>query len=210
MPLAALTLSFGDATQLPITVHEATFTTTILSSQKLALVRLQLVACNDKSANSIEATFRLPLPLGAVVSGFELEDKNGRIVPATSVPKAKAAAVAYKEKEAGRSVATASVVQGSTWQTTVYPLPSHQMRKIAITFMCKLEAGELLIPLRFEQPVPQVRVVTTVLDAPGLAAVDNLDGSARNTVSLAGCASNSAPHPPIGRRSWWPTSAAMN
>ena len=48
--------------------------------------------------------------------GFDFEVESG-VISAVTVTKKKAAAVAYKEKEKGRSVATTEAVSGSVWQT---------------------------------------------------------------------------------------------
>ena len=74
---------------------------------------------NDSVHSPIEAALKFPLPSSdAVVCGFSVGNDR-----AIAVAKAKAAEVAYKEKQKGRAVATAANVQGAVWETTVYPLP---------------------------------------------------------------------------------------
>ena len=112
-------LTYGEETKLPLTVGAAAFHVNATISQQLALVDVRLTVCNDSITKDIEATLRLPLPdSDATVCGFSVGPDL-----AIAVPKAKAAEVAYKEKEKGRAVATANKVSGATWETTVYPLP---------------------------------------------------------------------------------------
>ena len=113
-------LSFGDELSHPITVLSADFDACILPDQQCALVKATLVVTNEHVVGSdIKATLRFPLPDGAVVSGFQLQIGED-MVDAMCVTKKKAAAVAYKEKEAGRAVATTEAVQGSIWSTEVF------------------------------------------------------------------------------------------
>ena len=115
------TLSFGDELSHPITVLSADFDACILPDQQCALVKATLVVTNEHVVGSdIKATLRFPLPDGAVVSGFQLQIGEDMWVDAMGVTKKKAAAVAYKEKEAGRAVATTEAVQGSIWSTEVF------------------------------------------------------------------------------------------
>jgi len=63
------------------------------------------------SGSPVEASLRFPLPdSDATIAGFSLDGN-----PALAVAKSKAAEVAYKEKEKGRSVATAAAVQGAVY-----------------------------------------------------------------------------------------------
>ena len=115
------TLSFGDELSHPITVKRADFEVCALPDQQCALVKATLVATNEHVVgNDVKATLRFPLPDGAVVSGFQLQIGEDMCVDAMCVTKKKAAAVAYKEKEAGRAVATTEAVQGSIWSTEVF------------------------------------------------------------------------------------------
>ena len=111
-----------------------------------ALVEARLTVCNDAIHKDIEATLRFPLPESdATVCGFSVGPNR-----AISVPKAKAAEVAYTEREKGRAVATAANVSGATWETTVYPLPHNIPVEVTIQVVCGLsEDGAVALPLAF-------------------------------------------------------------
>ena len=114
---------------------------------------------NDSVHSPIEAALKFPLPSSdAVVSGFSVGNDR-----AIAVAKAKAAEVAYKEKQKGRAVATAANVQGAVWETTVYPLPYNVEVTIAVTCVCPLvpsaDGLSLHLPLSFEAAVPKVTLV---------------------------------------------------
>merc|ERR1719262_1581117 len=109
-------LTYGEETKLPLTVRAAAFHVTAITSQRLALVEASLTVCNDAVAKDIEATLRFPLPdSDATVCGFSVGSDR-----AIAVPKAKAAEVAYKEREKGRAVATATNVSSAIWETTIH------------------------------------------------------------------------------------------
>jgi hypothetical protein len=187
--------STGDELSHPITVLSADFDACILPDQQTALVKATLVVTNEHVVGSdIKATLRFPLPDGAVVSGFQLQIGED-MVDAMCVTKKKAAAVAYKEKEAGRAVATTEAVQGSIWSTEVFPLPHGAKRTVALTFRCECpslppaaEGGAtggawgLALPLSFAQPVG---LITTTVTVPGTgdetSVTNNICGRAEAT-----------------------------
>ena len=155
-------------------------------------MRATLTVTNEHvPGNDIKATLRFPLPDGAVVSGFKLQIGES-MVDAMCVTKKKAAAVAYKEKEKGRAVATTEAVQGSIWSTEVFPLPHGEQRTVELEFRCECPAltpavaepssqqgcaWGLSLPLSFKQPV---KVITVTVDVPGSGAevtiLDNIGG----------------------------------
>ena len=166
-------LTYGEETKLPLTVCAAAFHVNAAISQQLALVDVRLTVCNDSVTKDIEATLRLPLPdSDATVCGFSVGPDR-----AIAVPKAKAAEVAYKEKEKGRAVATANKVSGATWETTVYPLPYNQMVEVTVQISCNMTAeGAVALPLVFAAPVE--RITVSAVDEDGTVGVDNLGGGA--------------------------------
>eukprot|EP00854_Cymbomonas_tetramitiformis_P008480 gene8480-10074_t len=186
--LPQLSLTYGDDTRLHVTVREAAFTCHILASQQLALVKVALVVCNDTVNSEVEASLRFPLPGDAMVCDYTFQ-QDGATLQAISVPKKKAAAVAYLEKEKGRQVSKTTNVQGNVWQTDIYPLPYQQEREITISLLCKLDAtptstpSSLLfqLPLTFAAPVRRVSVSVESPDCPTAAAFDNLGGAAADT-----------------------------
>ena len=96
-----------------------------------------------------------------------------------AVPKAKAAAVAYKEREKGRSVATATNVSGATYDTTIFPLPYNVPVEVSIQIVSHLDdksALSLDLPLVFAQPVQTITVTSRAED--GSPGHDNLQGAA--------------------------------
>ena len=187
----------GDELSHPITVLSANFDCCVLPDQESALVRATLTVTNEHvPGHDIKATLRFPLPDGAVVSGFKLQIGES-MVDAMCVTKKKAAAVAYKEKEKGRAVATTEAVQGSIWSTEVFPLPHGAQRTVELEFRCECPAltpavadsspqqgcaWGLSLPLSFKQPV---KVITVAVDVPGFGAevsvLDNIGGRAEAT-----------------------------
>ena len=159
-------------------------------------MRATLTVTNENvPGHDIKATLRFPLPDGAVVSGFKLQIGEN-MVDAMCVTKKKAAAVAYKEKEKGRAVATTEAVQGSIWSTEVFPLPHGAQRTVLIEFRCECPslvpavaepspkgcAWGLSLPLSFKQPV---KVITVAAGVPGsgveVSVLDNIGGRAEAT-----------------------------
>ena len=115
-------IAYGEDTKLSPSVRAAAFTITLQESQRKAHIEARLTIVNERIPKPIEASLKFPLPTSdAVISGFVVGDDK-----AIAIPKAKAAEVAYKEREKGRTVATAQNVQASVWETIVYPLP-HQV-----------------------------------------------------------------------------------
>ena len=101
------------------------------------------------------------------------------------MPKAKAAAIAYKEREKGRAVATAANVSGAVWETTVYPLPYNSPVEVAIQIVCELDADLTLhLPLTFAHEVETISVSTRT-DAGGVAATSNVE--AHTTIGWPTC-----------------------
>ena len=141
--------------------------------------------------NDVKATLRFPLPDGAVVSGFQLQ-VGEQMMDALAVTKQKAAAVAYKEKEKGRAVATTEAVQGDIWSTEVFPLPHGAERTVTLSFRCECpmleQQGEggaawaLSLPICFGKEVSQSIPVTCTTVVPGsgpeLTVTDNIGGAA--------------------------------
>jgi len=174
-----LGLHYGERTSLPLSVHSATLHVTCLANQRLCHVATELVVCNDATPGSVAATLRLPLPMGASVCGFSLETDSG-LLEAIAVPKQKAAAVAYKEKEKGRQVGTTRHVSGSVWQTELYPLPRGARRRVCVAYVATLEAHAdgglgLSLPLAFEHEcaVSALVHVADVAEAGGPARYDS-------------------------------------
>ena len=188
-------LTYGEETKLPLTVCAAVFHIKAAISQQLALVVVRLTVCNDSITKDIEATLRLPLPdSDATVCGFSVGPDL-----AIAVPKAKAAEVAYKEKEKGRAVATANKVSGATWETTVYPLPYNQMVEVTVQFVCNMTAdGAVALPLVFAAPVERITVSAVDADD-GTVGVDNLGGGATGSTMPDGLHVAFAPAATEGR-----------
>eukprot|EP00854_Cymbomonas_tetramitiformis_P007126 gene7126-8501_t len=186
--LPQISLTYGDDTRLPVTVREAAFTCHILASQQLALVKVALVVCNDTVESDVEASLRFPLPGDAVVCDYTFQQEETTL-QAISVPKKKAAAVAYLEKEKGRQVSKTTNVQGNVWQTDIYPLPYQKEREITLSLLCKLDVAPastplsllLELPLSFAAPVRRVSVSVESPDCPSTAGYDNLGGAAAAT-----------------------------
>ena len=187
-------LTYGEETKLPLTVRAAAFHVNAAISQQIALVEVRLTVCNDSITKDIEATLRFPLPdSDAAVCGFSVGADR-----AIAVPKAKAAEVAYKEREKGRAVATAAKVSGATWETTVYPLPYNQAVEVTIHFVCSMTAdGAVALPLVFAAPVE--RITVTSVDEDGTVGVDNLGGSATDSTMPDGLSVTFAPAATEGR-----------
>jgi hypothetical protein len=190
------TLSFGDELSHPITVLSADFDCCVLPDQEAALVRATLIVTNQHViGHDIKATLRFPLPDGAVVSGFRLQIGED-MVDAMCVTKKKAAAVAYKEKEKGRAVATTEAVQGSIWSTEVFPLPHGAQRTVELEFRCECPpltpaaaetptqgcAWGLSLPLSFKAPV----ATTATVNVPGadgeVTVLDNIGSPSEATM----------------------------
>ncbi len=187
-------LTYGEETKLPLTVKAAAFHVTSATSQRLALVEARLTVCNDAIHKDIEATLRFPLPdSDATVCGFSVGPNR-----AISVPKAKAAEVAYKEREKGRAVATAANVSGATWETTVYPLPHNIPVEVTIQVVCGLsEDGAVALPLTFAAPVERIDVHAVAED--GAVGTDNLGGGVTNSTMPEGLRVAFAPASAEGR-----------
>ena len=187
-------LTYGEETKLPLTVRAAAFHVTAAISQQIALVEAHLTVCNDSITKDIEATLRFPLPdSDATVCGFSVGADR-----AIAVPKAKAAEVAYKEREKGRAVATATKVSGAMWETTVYPLPYNQTVEVTVHFVCNMTAdGAVALPLVFAAPVE--RITVSALDEDGAVGVDNLGGGATGSTMPDGLLVTFAPVATEGR-----------
>ena len=134
-----------------------------LPTIRKALVVCEFVVANEATPSDIRATLRFPLPSDAIVLGCRFEVGKA-LVPAVTVSKKKAAAVAYVEEERGRHVGSTSAVQGNMWQMDIFPLPRGRPRRLEVSFTCPLReasAGlELHIPMSFETPLRKVTVHT--------------------------------------------------
>ena len=163
---------YGEEAKLPLTVLGASFFVNAIASQQLAFFEVRLKVCNDSINDTIEATLRLPLPdSDATVCGFSVGTDH-----AIAVPKAKAAEVAYKEKEKGRAVATANKVSGAVWETTVYPLNFNEETEVKVQFVCNMADSRVSLPIVFALPVDHITV--SAVDENGTVGVDNLGGGA--------------------------------
>ena len=135
------------------------------------------LAVAARFANDIEASLKFPLPdSDATVCGFSVGADS-----AIAVAKEVAKAVAYKEREKGRAVATAANVSGAVWETTVFPLPHLVPVEVAIQTVCKLDQAAdgsmtLHLPLTFSQPVADITVTSSTED--GSAGEHNLTSGA--------------------------------
>eukprot|EP01048_Picozoa_sp_COSAG05_P021939 COSAG05_NODE_4201_length_1626_cov_2.167649_1_plen_347_part_01 len=197
-------LIFGSELSHPITVLAADFDCCVLPQHEGALVRATLTVSNEHvHGDKVKATLRFPLPDGATVCGFQFQI-GAQLVDAFAVTKKKAAAVAYKEKEKGRSVATTEAVQGNVWSTEIFPLPRGETRIIVLTFVCGCPCTNggsdpswgFHLPLSFSSPVALVTGRVTIPSA-GLELLpsgatapaaehysweDNINGEARETI----------------------------
>jgi hypothetical protein len=123
-------LIWGENTSLPIDVLEANFFFNLIPFLNSCLVEIEFVVTNQCcSSEEIQAKLRLPLTNGAVVSRFAFEAIEGTLIEALVLPKKKATAVEYLEKEKGRTVGTTKRVEGNLFETTVFPLPYQQTRR---------------------------------------------------------------------------------
>eukprot|EP01102_Stenamoeba_stenopodia_P010263 TRINITY_DN307_c0_g1_i1.p1 TRINITY_DN307_c0_g1~~TRINITY_DN307_c0_g1_i1.p1 ORF type:complete len:1402 (+),score=340.59 TRINITY_DN307_c0_g1_i1:217-4422(+) len=155
-------LVYGENTSLPISVLEASFRFDIIPFLNSALVEIELVITNNVVSNSIQGKLRLPLSKGAVVSRFAYEAIAGHMVDGVVLPKKKAAAVEYLEKEKGRNVASTKKVEGDLFETTVFPLPYQEKRKMIIQYLSQLDSNKtadgktewsVSIPFKFAAPL---------------------------------------------------------
>ena len=194
MKTSLFSLTYGEETHLPLTVRAAAFHVNAAISQHLALVEVRLTVCNDSVTKDIEATLRFPLPdSDATVCGFSVGADC-----ALAVPKAKAAEVAYKEREKGRAVATAAKVSGAQWETTIYPLPYNQAVEVTIYVVCQMSVdGAVALPLVFAAPVE--RITVTSVDEDGTVGVDNFGGGAAGSTMPDGLRVAFAPAATEGR-----------
>ena len=152
--------------------------------RRIALCKSRIAVVNDKVPRSIEASLRFPLPDGdACICGYSLDGTEAIVVT-----KAKAAAVAYLEKEMGRAVATAAAVQGNFWQTSIYPLPYGEEKIVEITFFCHVGLGDapgslqLQIPLSFLHPLT-VTMSTTVSSGAFRTITQHVGGAVDTMIS---------------------------
>jgi hypothetical protein len=122
-------LTFGEDTNLHIDVLEAHFFFNVIPFLNACVVDAEFIVTNSRVAKDIQAKLRLPLNTGAVVSRFAFEALPGTMVDGIVLPKKKAAAVEYLEKEKGRNVGTTKKVEGDLFETTVFPLPHNQRRR---------------------------------------------------------------------------------
>lgn len=163
---SAFALTYGEDTHLSPNVRSAHLLLHLVPSQRLALLEASFIVVNDSVGHAIEASLRFPLPSSdSVVCGFAVGTDR-----AIAVPKAKVAAVAYKEKEKKRAVATAVSVQ-AMYTTTVYPLPPKEDVRLTVQCVCPLEAAaddasmlQLHLPLSFATAVPRVTTAIVVGD----------------------------------------------
>ena len=148
-PSSALSVQvvFGEKTSLPITVNKALVRATDpVPFVNKASVHLELHLTNAAVAErDVAARLRLELPIGATVKKFELH-RNNQWYPATAVPRQKAKAVVYKEKEKGRA---AAAVSNSTLATNVFeieisPLPYKKEIPCRLEILTEGDAQELL------------------------------------------------------------------
>lgn len=156
-------LTFGEDTSLPIDVLEAHFFFDVMPFLNAALVNIEFVVTNTAvPGREIQAKLRLPLNTGAVVSRFAFEAVAGTLVDGVVLPKKKAAAVEYLEKEKGRNVGTTKKVEGDLFETTLFPLPHNQKRRMVVSYLTQLEQLEdgngaklwsYAVPFSFSKPL---------------------------------------------------------
>jgi len=165
----AFSLTYGDETKLPLTIQSAAIHFEAVPSQRLTFITLNLTVVNDAVQRDVEASLRFPLPdSDATIAGFSLDGN-----PALAVAKSKAAEVAYKEKEKGRSVATAAAVQGAVYETTIFPLPFKEPKRLTLTCFAKLVPGDeedantlsTCLALTFSKPVASVHISAHAVNA---------------------------------------------
>ena len=177
-----------DGTFIPVAVRTAHFRCCALPTIRKALVVCEFVVANEATPGDIRATLHFPLPSDAVVSGCRFEVGKA-LVPAVTVSKKRAAAVAYVEEEPGRHVGSTSAVQGNMWQMDIFPLPRGRPRRLKVSFTCPLReasAGlELRIPMSFETPLRKVTVQTHT-QPQGVQVSDSLGGRVTNTLLSEG------------------------
>ena len=153
-----MSISYGEDTALSPTLTRADLDFTILRLQRLALVEAKMVVVNTLIPSNIEASLKFPLPSSdAIVCGFQV-DAN----PAVAVGKAKAAEISYKERERGRSVASAQNVQANVWEQKIYPLPHNVPVTVIVKFVCGLNIADgdltLHLPMAFQSAVPELLI----------------------------------------------------
>lgn len=109
-----------------------------------------LTVVNDKYHKAVEGSLRFPLPHDAAVVRYAFQTGD-HLVDAISLPNKKAAEVAYKEKEAGRSVSKTTKVQGNLFevcifccasdhQTSIFPLEFNVEKQLVISYSTPLVA----------------------------------------------------------------------
>lgn len=176
-------IAYGEDTKLSPSVRAAAFTITLQESQRKAHIEARLTIVNECIPKPIEASLKFPLPTSdAVISGFAVGDDK-----AIAIPKAKAAEVAYKEREKGRAVATAQNVQTSVWETIVYPLPHQVPVTVIVECECDLLAKDeapnrltLHLPLTLDHEVDvSVRVFATDGSAVEIDSAPTVEGATK-------------------------------
>mmetsp|Transcript_43043 Transcript_43043/g.135863 ORF Transcript_43043/g.135863 Transcript_43043/m.135863 type:complete len:944 (-) Transcript_43043:901-3732(-) len=156
---------YGEEHKHPLTITRSDLHFEAIPSQRLCLITLRLTVVNDAIAQDIESALRFPLPdSDATICGFQLGEDT-----AVSLPKTKAAEVAYKEREKGRAVATAASVQGAVYETTLFPLKYNEPKELTLTCFTALKGQAdgtlaLTLPLTFALPVPHVTIRANALD----------------------------------------------
>jgi hypothetical protein len=113
----------------------------------------------------LEGQLILPLPEGAIVSGFGL-DVGGAIVDGVVVER-EAARVAFEtETRRGIDPGLAEWVQGSLFRTRVYPMPAEGSRTVRVTYLSDLALGEgtatYHLPLAYQEALSQFHLRVAV------------------------------------------------
>ena len=99
-------IKFGESTGLAFTVHSVNWSCNVTPSIGSAMIEAEMVVSNDTTRQDATMSLSLPLPDGFTVCRYALE-VDGTLTDAMAVTSKKAAEVAYKEQNKGRSVATA-------------------------------------------------------------------------------------------------------
>ncbi|MCH2175332.1 MAG: DUF2135 domain-containing protein [Lentisphaeria bacterium] len=103
----------------------------------------------------------LPMPAGALVSGYALDIDN-KMIEGVVLEKAEAREIFEKEVRKGVDPGLVEFAKGNTFKTRVFPILPQKTRTVQVTYISEIIGESLTVPIQIEHQLEEFNVEITV------------------------------------------------
>lgn len=131
-------LKIGSRVEKPVYLGDLSVAVRIFGHLAETTMKMKFINPNSRV---LEGELELPMPEGAVVSGYAL-DVNGVMIDGVAIEKQKAREVFEAEVRKGIDPGIIEKVKGNNFKTRIYPIPASGYRIAQVTYITSLEIDD--------------------------------------------------------------------